>query len=212
MDKQYWNALYQTQHDILKPSSFAKMVRKKYAAPMQSLLELGCGNGRDAVFFANEGVKVTAIDQCENAINAIKEHNQHLANCVFIPDDFTELRDFENPFDIVYSRFTLHSVTETQEKRTLRWAHGNLRGGGYFCIEVRGQKNEIYGMGEKVEGETDAYIHDSHYRRFLNFDKLCESLKSLGFCLNFAAEAKDFAPYAGQNETFIRIIAQKTRE
>ena len=209
MDKQYWEAFYQTKNEDLKPSLFAQTVMKNYVKPAQSLIELGCGNGRDAVFFANEGVKVTAIDQCENEIQFLKTRYQHLANCIFCPGDFSNLNDFEKPFDVVYSRFTLHSVTEEQQQRTLLWAQKNLKVGGRLCIEVRGQKNEIYKLGEKVEGETDAYIHNNHYRRFLNFDKLCKSLMSLGLGLDFAAEQKDFAPFAGQNETFIRIIAHK---
>ena len=64
-------------------------------------------------------------------------------------------------------------------------------------------------MGEAVPNEADAYILDNHYRRFLNFDSLCEDLKKLGFTLDFAAEDKDFAPYNGQNETYIRVIARK---
>jgi len=209
MDKKYWETFYQMQNEDLKPSLFARTIRKTHIKPVQSLIELGCGNGRDAIFFANEGVIVTAIDQCENEIKFLTARYKHLTNCTFSSDDFSKLNDFEKPFDIVYSRFTLHSVSETEEQQTLQWAHRNLCPGGYLCIEVRGQKNEIYKLGDKVEGETDAYIYNNHYRRFLNFDKLCHSLVSLGFRLDFAAEEKGFAPFAGQNEIFIRVIAQK---
>lgn len=209
MSKQYWKTVYSVQNEDLKPSLFARMVREHYVTPQQSLVELGCGTGRDAVFFANEGVSVTAIDQCENIINYLKKRHQHLVDSVFIPADFTTLSDFKNQFDVVYSRFTLHSINETQEQHTLRWAHKNLHGGGYLCVEVRGQKNEIYKVGKKVEGESDAYIYNNHYRRFLNFKKFCESLEILNFRLDFAAETQGFAPYAGENETFIRVIAQK---
>ena len=209
MDRKYWETFYQTQNEDQKPSSFAKTVMETCVKPTQSLIELGCGNGRDAVFFANEGVMVTAIDQCENEIRFLQMRYRHLANCIFHSDDFSSLNDYKTPFDIVYSRFTLHSVSETEEQRTLLWTYRNLRAGGCLCIEVRGQKNEIYKLGDKVEGETDAYVYNNHYRRFLNFNKLCNSLVSLGFSLDFAAEEKGFAPFAGQNETFIRVIAKK---
>ncbi len=39
--------------------------------------------------------------------------------------------------DVVYSRFTLHSVDAQGEKRTLKWVYDNLKTGGFFCIEVR---------------------------------------------------------------------------
>jgi tellurite methyltransferase len=209
MDKSYWEAFYQIQNENMKPSLFAKAVRENYVRPTQSLIELGCGNGRDAVFFANEGIMVTAIDQCENEIKFLTTRYKHLSNCVFHSNDFSSLNDFETPFDIVYSRFTLHSVSKEQEQQTLSWSHRNMEVGGLLCIEVRGQKNEIYKLGEKVEGETDAYIYNDHYRRFLNFDNLCADIQSLGFQVIFSAEEKGFAPFDGQNETYIRVIARK---
>lgn len=172
------------------------------------IVELGCGNGRDSVFFAKQGHNVDAIDQCYNEICLLINQYQHLDNLDFRCDDFTDLMDSE-PYDVVYSRFTLHSVNKEQENRTLEWAYRNLKKNGLLCIEVRGQRNEIYKVGEAVENEKDAFILDNHYRRFINFDKLCDDLRNLGFSLNFAREDKDFAPYNGKNETYIRVIARK---
>jgi tellurite methyltransferase len=208
MDKEYWEKFYKMQNEELKPSLFAKYVRKNFAGKENSLIELGCGNGRDAIFFANEGLNVCAIDQCENEIKFLKFRCKQLKNLVFCTDDFSNLKDIE-PVDIVYSRFTLHAISKEQECRTLEWTYKNLNKDGYLCIEVRGQKNEIYKLGEKVKNEEDAYLYNNHYRRFLNFEMLCISIKQLGFSIIFAAEEKGFAPFAGKDETYIRIIAKK---
>jgi tellurite methyltransferase len=208
MDKEYWENFYKMQNEELKPSLFAKYVRKNFAGKGNSLIELGCGNGRDAIFFANEGLNVCAIDQCENEIKFLTFRYEQLKNLVFSTDDFSNLKEIE-PVDIIYSRFTLHAISKEQEYRTLEWAYNNLNKGGYLCIEVRGQKNEIYKWGEKVKNEDDAYLYDNHYRRFLNFEMLCASIKQLGFLIIFAAEEKGFAPFAGKDETYIRIIAKK---
>ena len=208
MDFNYWEQYYLKQNAELMPSLFAHYVADLLKDTHSDIVELGCGNGRDSVFFAKQGHNVDAIDQCYNEICFLINRYQHIDNLDFRCDDFTDLVDDE-PYDVVYSRFTLHSVNKEQEKRTLEWAYRNLKKGGFLCIEVRGQKNEIYKVGEPVENEDDAYILDNHYRRFLNFDRLCDDLKKLGFALDFAAEDKDFAPYNGQNETYIRVIARK---
>jgi tellurite methyltransferase len=208
MDKNYWENYYKQQNEDLKPSLFAKHICEYYALPETTLVELGCGNGRDAVFFANEGVIVTAIDQCENEIKFLKARYEQLKNLHFLVDDFSALPNM-GKVDLIYSRFTLHSVSKEQEKETLIWTYQNLKTDGLLCIEVRGQKNEIYKLGEKVEGQDDAYIYNNHYRRFLNFDNLCIDIKSLGFQIIFSAEEKGFAPFAGQDETYIRVIAKK---
>ena len=51
-----------------QPSPFAKEV-SGYLESGCSLLEIGCGNGRDSCFFALSGVVVVATDICEAAIS-----------------------------------------------------------------------------------------------------------------------------------------------
>lgn len=208
MDKIYWENYYKVQNTNYQPSLFAQYVCKEVIKEHRSLIELGCGNGRDAIFFANNGIEVIAVDQCENEINFLNYKFPHLEKCIFKTDDFTQL-SYKQTFDIVYSRFTLHSIPIEQEQNVCQWAYQILNKDGVFCIEVRGQKNEIFGKGVPVKGEKDAFIYDNHYRRFLNFNKLCEKLFQLGFLLEYANEKKGFAPFLGKNETFIRIIAKK---
>jgi cyclopropane fatty-acyl-phospholipid synthase-like methyltransferase len=69
IDKVYWEKFYKQQNKDLKPSLFAKYVYDTYAKSGQTLIELGCGNGRDAIYFANKGLHVNAIDQCSDEIN-----------------------------------------------------------------------------------------------------------------------------------------------
>lgn len=208
MDKNYWENIYAKQNESFQPSLFAQYVAKNIDINAKKLVELGCGNGRDALFFAKNNANVTAIDQCENAIEFLEYSSCKIDNIKFLCTDFTRLQGIQQS-DIIYSRFTLHSISAQEEQRVIEWAYGNLTNGGCFCIEVRGQKNEIYKMGTQVEGEEDAFIYNDHYRRFINFDRFCNSLKQLGFKLKFAAEEKGFAPYNGDDETYIRIIAEK---
>ncbi|MBU0711496.1 class I SAM-dependent methyltransferase [bacterium] len=208
MNKNYWESLYLRQNADLKPSLFAKYIADNFFKEGKSLIELGCGNGRDAIFFANEGIDVLAIDQCENEIEFLKNRFSNPKNVRFLCGDFTNLDNNES-FDIIYSRFTLHSITEKEERKTLIWSFTNLNPNGILCVEVRGHGNEIFGKGEPVIGEKNAYIYDEHYRRFLNFNNFCKNLSDIGFFIDYAEEAKGFAPYKGEDQTFIRVIARK---
>lgn len=209
MDKKYWENIYAKQSENEKPSLFAFYVAETINMKGKSLIELGCGSGRDAIFFANANAsQVVAIDQCDNIIKLLQQRFQQISNLDFKCLDFTSLDDMK-PFDIVYSRFTLHSISKEQEKNVLRWAFRNLHPGGKLCIEVRGQRNEIYKVGTPVEGEPNAFILNDHYRRFIHFETFCEELKDLGFGLDYAKEDKGFAPYNGTDETYIRVIASK---
>lgn len=208
MDKEYWKKIYKQQNEESKPSLFAEYIADSVGIEGKKIIELGCGNGRDAVYFANQDALVTAVDQCENIIEMLQNKFMKIGDLHFVCDDFTHLGTSDS-FDIVYSRFTLHSISSEQEDLVLNWAKQHLNSGGHFCIEVRGQKNEIYKVGTPVVGEPDAFVLNDHYRRFINFDNFCTKLQQLGFIINYAAEEKGFAPYNGENETYIRIIAQK---
>jgi len=109
------------------------------------LLELGCGNGRDAVFFASHGIKVTACDQCQEELEYLQAKFANDTNLSFINADFSRL-SLQEIYDVIYSRFTLHSVTSEDEDWTIKWCSEHLKTGGLFLIEVRGQRNELYGQ------------------------------------------------------------------
>jgi tellurite methyltransferase len=214
MDKEYWEQYYASREGVVTPSLFAQYVRnnvigKKRGLDQISLIELGCGNGRDSIYFASEGLNVIAVDQCKKEIEFLKQRTSGMKNITFRCADFSSLKD--ELFNIAYSRFTLHSIAKYQQDILIKWVFRNLvTWGGVFCIEARGQKNELYKKGELVKGESDAYIFDNHYRRFLNFEELCHSLENAGFSIRYADEKKGFAPYKESNETYIRVIAEKT--
>lgn len=44
----------------------------------QKILDVGCGSGRDSVFFASQGFDVTAIDGSQNLINLAKQMNNRI--------------------------------------------------------------------------------------------------------------------------------------
>lgn len=208
MDKNYWKNIYSKQSEGEKPSLFAIYIAENYCIKDKKIIELGCGNGRDAIYFANANAYVDAIDQCDNIIELLNYRFQKVDNLHFKCLDFTCLND-ESQYDFVYSRFTLHSISKQQEEQVLRWSYRNLTKSGKLCIEVRGQKNEIYQVGIPVENEPDAFILNDHYRRFIHFESFCKELEEIGFRLDFAKEEKGFAPYNGTNETYIRVIATK---
>lgn len=207
MEKEYWENYYKSQDAILKPSLFAQFVLKNYLKSQSSLIELGCGNGRDAVFFTLNNINVLAIDQCEKEISLLSKKNNY-TNLKFICDDFTCLGDI-GFFDNIYSRFTLHSIKEREEDRVIEWAYNHLNLEGKILIEARGQKNELFEMGEQVPGESNAYIYEDHYRRFINIDEICKKLEMNNFKIILAEEKAGFSPLKDTDYIFVRIVAIK---
>lgn len=207
MDKNYWKNYYEKQNAPLKASLFAEFVVENFLKENDSLIELGCGNGRDCTFFAHHNINVEAIDQCENEIAVLSEKN-NFQNLKFTTADFTKLGKMEL-VDYVYSRFTLHSIKDKEETDVIKWSYEHIKNNGKLLIEARGKKNELYKLGEKVQSEQDAYIYENHYRRFIDIDILCKKLEDVGFKIILAEEKSGFAPFNDTDYIFLRVVASK---
>ena len=150
-DKKYWSEYYSNNQKPTDASSFAVFVQEKLEKG-KTLIELGCGNGRDSVYFAGHGVNVIAVDQVDDEIDYLNE-NYAGDNLCFVCDDFTNLvetaddRIKGNSFDYIYSRFTFHSINEGKEDRTLDWISEHLD--GLFFLEARSLKDPMFKKGRK---------------------------------------------------------------
>jgi cyclopropane fatty-acyl-phospholipid synthase-like methyltransferase len=72
------------------------------AGPPGTALDLGCGNGRDAIFLARHGFDVTAVDFSPTAIRMARQNVQQAGVLVtVVQDDLTKLRHVTGTFDLV---------------------------------------------------------------------------------------------------------------
>lgn len=210
-ESKYWNAFYASAHpEIAEPSTFARHCLQ-WMEQDHSVFELGCGNGRDARFFAAQGLKVIACDRSQVAIdklsaNAANASFKHMPR--FIVEDMGDIKaSHPGDLDFVYSRFTLHAVTEKEATGALTWSQSALRPGGRILIEARSVKGSLYGKGEQVE--RDAFIHDGHYRRFLRLDELTSELEGKGFVIEDSLESDGIAVFRDDDPVVIRLMATK---
>ena len=86
--------------------------------PGRTLVDLGCGNGRDALYFASLGLSVIAIDLSDTAIQTLRERGGD--NPRFLCGDFINA-PIHRPasYDYAYSRFTIHAINQKQERMLL---------------------------------------------------------------------------------------------
>lgn len=204
----YWNQYYKNRVCPEEPSPFALYVAT-LVEPGREMVELGCGNGRDAVFFAAQGICVTALDMSQEAIAQLQSRN--LPNARFLCGDFvnSDVHQLES-YDYAYSRFTIHSINQNQEQVLITNVFRGLRPGGKLFIEVRGINDLLFGKGRQEE--RNAFFYDNHYRRFIVLDELTESLERHGFRVEYAQERTGFAPYGNDDPPVIRVVAAKPEE
>jgi len=204
-NQDYWNQYYKNDVCSKQPSPFAQYVAT-LIEPGRRLIELGCGNGRDAVYLAGQGLRVTALDLSSVTIDYLRAQN--VPNAEFICADFVN-SDIHQPnaYDYAYSRFTIHSINKNQEQLLLQRVFSSLRPGGKMFIEVRSVHDTLFGKGQQLE--HNAWFYDNHYRRFIVLDELVAELENCGFLVEYAKESTGFAPYGNEDPAVIRVVAAK---
>ena len=210
MFRDYWDHFYAEAHpDLREPSQFARFCIGRIT-PRSTLFELGCGNGRDALFFARNGMAVTACDQSSTAIEELSvvasETDGWVVQPRFLRSRFEDLPDL-GPVDVVYSRFTLHAISSDIASGALRWSWRNLRDDGTLFAEARTVNGDLYGVGEPAG--RDAYIQDGHFRRFIRANELADELSRIGFRIDQLVEGTGLAVHGTDDPMVVRIVASR---
>mgnify|MGYP001159849508 CR=1 FL=1 len=213
MDKKYWEDYYKEHgkdEGIILHSSFSDFCLNNFFNNRKlNIVEIGSGNGRDAIFFAHHQHKVFAIDQ---SITSLENERANISaeinkNLITISDDFTKTNfDFNTPIDVFYSRFTLHAINKKDEEAILPKIYTSLAHNGLFCVEVRTTNDPLYGVGKDCGDNT--FLTD-HRRRFIESNVFLKQVLLLGFRLLFFTEENNLSIYKDDNPVLLRIILKK---
>jgi tellurite methyltransferase len=213
MDGKYWNSYYKDHgkdENISLCSTFAEFcLNNFFTKEGLNIIELGSGNGRDAIYFAHHKLNITAIDQSREAIDIEVENLSskvtrylHPKVSDFVREDYSKY----GPIDVFYSRFTIHSISESDEGLLLPKVYSALSDGGLFCIEVRTTKDVLFGVGENFG--NNIFMTD-HKRRFIDSQVFLNQTLLLGFKLLYFTEENNISIYKNDNPVLMRIVLQK---
>ena len=152
-----WDKIYSDASAFFgeDPSDFAQKCYsyfKKYG--VKRILELGCGQGRDTIFFASNGFDVHAIDASKVAIENINQKKgqknisldlRHFKARQSLPYD-------SSYFDAVYSHMFYNMRFTDEELRSLfKESNRVLKNNGLLYFSVRSDKDVFYNKGKKID-------------------------------------------------------------
>lgn len=112
----------------------------RYAQPACTILELNCGSGEDAIYFAKKGFKVHATDVSAGMLGVVRQKidgNDYDDKISLEECSFTELENLQvkQSFDYVYSNFGGLNCTSKLEK-VLGSLNAILNPGGVVTLVV----------------------------------------------------------------------------
>ena len=131
------------------------------------LLDVACGEGKDAVFFARNGYNVTAFDAAHTGL----EKARQLADKIHVDVNFFQanMLDFrlDREFDIIFSSGALHYIPPALRKEILENYQEHTSIGGLHALNVFVRKPFVKSPSDEeelrhkwVSGELFTYYAD----------------------------------------------------
>jgi len=118
-----------------EPSAFARQLAA-LLPPGARVLDLGCGEGRDSVFFAVHGFDVSGVEISAAGLRkAERLAKERGVNVLWVHGNMARL-SLDGPFDLVYSCGAIHYVPRGERARLFPWLQALTRPGGYHGFIV----------------------------------------------------------------------------
>ena len=211
-DTIYWRKFYKHTPPP-PPSSFARLVASKAGSKPLVVAELGCGNGRDSIYFASLGHRVVAGDRAQSGL----KQGEAARDAAMLPDLSFVRVDAASPISLsrfvklaksaartterdvlLYMRFFLHSVPEPTEDNILHAVRA-LPPGSYVAMEFR-----------TVQDADTPKAFGQHYRRFIDADELARKMsEKYGIDVLHLEQGRGLAVYKDEDPHVARIVARR---
>jgi len=195
----YLNNFYK-DFKLDKPSNFAKYVKKKITKN-SSILDVGCGNGRDTFFFLKNSLYAVGIDKSVIAINNNKLKVKNNFFRINICKKKINLKI--GKFDNIYARFFLHAISGKDQEIFFSNIKKLSKKKTRIFLEFRTIKDPMYKVGKKISKYERI---SSHYRRFINIDILESFLRKKKIKIIYKKSSFNFAKYKNQKPHICRMI------
>jgi len=166
-----WNTLYTERN---KPAPFLlqndlpdeNLVEFLETKPhIESAIEFGCGEGRNSIYMAKQGIAVTAIDISDVAISNAKENAANKEVQIDFQCKEAFKTDIKMKFDFAYDSGMFHHLAPHRRITYINLLKTILNDNGYFGLVC-------FAWGENVAGEIDDWeFYQQKWRGEIAFTK-----------------------------------------
>lgn len=180
-DSKIWDYLYLkefNQDDIVKQGEWLEKYNQ-YVEPLKQevILDLGCGEGGNALYYKNLGYKAVACDFSQVVLDRIKHRNPNMDVINFDMSDGIPYDD--NSIGVVVASLSIHYFDLEQTKKVIENIYRCLKPGGYFIYRVNSYKEY-----ERNKDNMLKCIEEDFYRTKNGKKKRYFSVESMARLLN----------------------------
>ncbi len=196
----YWQNFYKNKKlhkNIDFPSQFAIFcIGEK--SDENNLIEFGCGNGRDALFFSKYFKKIYAFDKSKFAIDYNKKNFSKIKNLNFYKYDINDKFRFiklKNKKKFIYARFFLHTLNNNEINHFTK-----------LCSYLLNKNEKVFCEYRTVKDKSKKKVFRNHFRNYLNPKNISKIFKSQKLIRFYEVEGQGFARYKTEDAHVARQI------
>lgn len=177
-----WNINFVNNFDFKSPDIFLSYLNKD-----SKILDLGCGSGRDILYFKNKGYNVNGIDgskeMCELTSKLLGEKVEHL--------NFLDL-NYKNEFDGIYACASLLHLNDEDLTLVLNKVADALKESGILYVDFK--------FGETERIKDGRFFNDMTKEKF---EAICKNVSNLRIVYYWIDKIYD------NHKVFINFILKK---
>ena len=209
----YWANFY--AHVTYDSGSTFQAVVAAHPDTPRTLVDIGCGDGRDSFAFGRAGFQALGLDRSQVGVKHAAKHASELQladKVSFRAIDVSDVGALRTILqDVVagspqapvlfYMRFFLHSITEDVQQGLLQVISDVSRPGDVLAAEFRTDKDEKL-----------AKVHGGHFRRYQNAAEFHTSLVDQYYFQELLLEDQGtgLSPYRDEDPELYRVIARRS--
>ncbi|WP_378740558.1 SAM-dependent methyltransferase [Nocardia brasiliensis] len=135
----FWDEVYATRPAATDPQPNYRLPEAVTDLPPGRVLDLGCGDGGDALWLARRGWHVTAVDISAVAVERLADlaHSRGVADRVVAEQHDLRKSFPQSQFDLICAHY-LHTAFDLDRATVLRAAAHALRAGGRLLVVDHG--------------------------------------------------------------------------
>src|SRR5438445_461131 len=158
--KAYWDGT--RDHDVTQ--NYAALLDAIEGDPPYSILDLGCGPGRDLRYFRSLGHDAVGLDGSTEFVAMARSYSE----CEVLQQEFLAMELPKSRFDGIFANASLFHVPSQEMPRVLAELSETLRPRGVlFCSNPRGNNEEG--------------LSGDRYSCFFDYDTWCNYVTAAGF-------------------------------
>ena len=186
----YWQNMYSQENRFgTGPTKLAESAIEILSEIQRiKILEIGCGQGRDALFFSEKNFRIDAFDISPNAISFINKikHEEKLENLNVFVHDATKPLKPDTEYNFAYSNLALQFFDLNNLEKVFENVANVLKEESQFLLSTKKKGDKYYQFGKKIS--ENAFENKGVIRYFFEKEELQKILENRFEIINFDAD------------------------